>query len=65
MSSRKYRVEQNNKVLGHFSGHTLEEACQKAVDNQSKYGNHFDITKPFYLFRGSNKYSCYLNKQEV
>lgn len=64
MSSTKYRIEQGNKVLGHFSGHTLQEAVQKAINNQKKYGNLFDEAEPFLLTRGSKTYNVFADGKE-
>lgn len=65
MACKKYKVKQGDKVLGHFTGHSFQEAYQKAIDTQNKYGNHFNENEPFYLFRGSNKYKVYLDGREV
>lgn len=64
MPSIKYRVEQGNRVLGHFSGHTLQEAVQKAINKQKKYGNLFNETEPFFLARGSKTYVVFMDGRE-
>ena len=64
MPSIKYRVEQGNRVLGHFSGHTPQEAVRKAINNQKKYGNLFNEAEPFLLVRGSKIYNTFADGRE-
>lgn len=64
MSSCKYRIEQNGTVLGHFAGHSFQEAIRKALDVHSKYNNHFDENQPFFLTRGSKTYKVYADGRE-
>ena len=64
MSSRKYRVEQGETVLGHFAGHSFQEVIRKALDTQAKYNNYFDENKPFLLTRGSKMYESYADGRE-
>lgn len=65
MSSCKYKVEQNGKVLGHFVGHSFQDAIQRALEAHSNYNNNIDENQSFTLTRGSNTYVAFLDGRKV
>lgn len=50
---KKYKVQQGNQFLGHYSAHSAEEAIAKAIEKQSEFYS-IDPNAPFDIKYGLN-----------
>ena len=62
--SKKYKVRQNGRFLGHFPGKTPEEAAKKAFVKLDPY-YHLDEKGEFHMTKGSQSFTATINQELI